>query len=581
MTELNEFRFLNPGWLLLLPPAWWLAWLYAQGSAHRSMWRSLCDAKLLAAMRVDPAGGRRSNRLMYALVAILTLAILAAAGPSWRQQPSAGLEAASARVVVIELSRAMLVRDVEPDRLSQALSAAREIISADFSGETGLVVYAGAAFVVSPLSRDANTLLAFLDALEPGVMPVDGSRIDLGIERARDLLLSAPDENGQILLIGTGVDDPDEAVGAALEAAGDGHQVSMLAIGTASGGPVVGGDGSLLRDELGNYVLAKTPFSALDRIAAAGNGILLQLTRATEYDALLGSRILAGGLVESGSDFEARKLPAANEGYWLVWITLPFALLLFRRNLIWVLLIGIGLPPGEGVRADSFDQLWQHREKIAYQAWQAGEFSSAGQISRNPLMQGAALYREGDYAEAAEVFTRDDSALGHYNRGNALARLERFGDAVEAYTRALEIDPGLVDARYNRRLLELFIEQDKLTATADPDDAEEGDLPGDAQSQADGEGRVGVLGENSLNPADQASVEPGLGASLQSGAASRTEEFDPFDPEPDRFAMRDEIEAQRAQTLVEHWIDNLPLSSTELFQRKFLRDHQRQNRQDR
>ena len=581
MTELADFRFLYPAWLLLLPLAWWLVWLYARGSTQRSMWRNLCDPRLLAAMRVDTAAGRGANWLIRALVAVLTLAILAAAGPSWRQQSSPGLESANARVVVLEMSRAMLVRDVVPDRISQALAAAREIIGADFSGETGLVVYAGGAFVVSPLSRDANTLLAFLDALEPDVMPVDGSRVDLGIERARDLLLSTPDESGQILLIGAGLEKLGAAERAAAAAARDGHQVSMLAIGTATGGPVIDDDGGLLRGESGNYLLARTPFEDLERIIAVGNGVLLRLNRATEYDALLGSRVLAGGLVASGANFDTGKQPASNDGYWLVWLMLPFALLLFRRNLIWVLLIAIGLPAGEGVYAAEAGDFWLHREKLAFDAYHAGDFATAGAVSRNPLLKGAALYRNGDYSTAAEVLARADDAQAHYNRGNALVQLDRFDAALEAYTRALELDPGLIDARYNRRLLELYLEQEKLTASADPEDGSEGELAGDAQSRSEGEGRVGILGQQSINPADQPRIEPGLGASQQPGSPNPSEEYDPFDRQSDRFAMRNEIEAQRAQTLIDHWINNLPLTSTELFQRKFLRDHQRQKRQER
>jgi Ca-activated chloride channel family protein len=581
MNELAAFRFLHPAWLLLLPPLWWLAWIYARGSFQRSMWRRLCDPGLLEALRVDLSGTKEGDWLLRSLLAVLSLSILAAAGPSWRPQSSPELAPANARVIVLELSPAMRVRDVEPDRLAQALTAVDEILAADFSGETGLVVYSGAAFVVAPLSRDADTLRAFLDALEPAIMPVEGRRIDLGIDRARDLLLSTPDDNGQILVVASGNDDHTRAEQAAAAAAADGHQVSMLAIGTEAGGPVIGADGSLLRDDSGNYVLARTAFEDLERIVAAGNGRLLRLTRATGFDALLGSRILAGGLVENAPGFDARKRPAANEGYWLVWLTLPFALVLFRKNLLWILLLAIWIPTGNGPYAADFDDVWRHREKLAFEAYRKEDYPIAAELSRDPLLQGAALYRGGEYTRAAESFARGDSARSHYNHGNALVQLERFDAAIEAYARALELDPGFADASYNKRLLEIYLEQERIAALADAQESGDADSPGNAQSQASGEGRVGMLGQQSLNPADQQRLAPGLGASSQSGIPNPAEEYSPLQGQTEQIQVGEALDQPRVRSQVEHWIRSLPLTSAELFQRKFLRDYQRQTRQAR
>jgi len=206
MIELSSFRFITPAWLLLLPLLWWLLWTLARCHGRQSMWHRICDPQLLEKMQSEVSGTISIRWLICLLAAVLTLAILAAAGPSWRQQTHPLMESARARIIALDLSNAMLVKDVKPSRFDQAIAATRKIIEADFDGETGLVVFSGAAFVVSPLSSDANTLLAFAEALEPGIMPLDGIRLDLAIARAQDLLLASISGRGQIVIITSGND---------------------------------------------------------------------------------------------------------------------------------------------------------------------------------------------------------------------------------------------------------------------------------------------------------------------------------------------------------------------------------------
>ena len=139
MIDLANFQFLNPLWLTLLPAAWWLAWTYSRHPRRQSMWRRICDSVLLDKMLADHSGPDRKDRLAWILIVILTLGILSAAGPSWRKQSFPMLESASARVLTLDLSRSMLTTDLRPQRFAHAVAAAKEIITADFDGETGLV----------------------------------------------------------------------------------------------------------------------------------------------------------------------------------------------------------------------------------------------------------------------------------------------------------------------------------------------------------------------------------------------------------------------------------------------------------
>lgn len=578
MTGISDFRFLHPHWLWLLPLLWGLLWIYLRHGSRQSMWSRLCDQRLLASMQAAVNAQDSGRGLVAMLVIVSTCACLAAAGPSWRAERGPVLENSGARVIALELSRAMLVEDVKPDRFRHAITAVREILAGEFDGETGLVVFSGAAFVVSPLSRDSATLDSFLDSLKPGMLPVEGSRIDLAIQTSRKLLDASIADNGRILLVTTGSEQPAQAILAASTALEAGYVTSIMAIGSESGGPMLENDGSLSRDASGAYRLAKTDFALLRAISDAGGGLMLSLDQAADRNGLLQSRVTAGMLAAAPST--SRREPA-NEGFWLVLLALPFALMLFRKNLLWMLFTALLLQPADDARAQDAGDPWRHREKVAYDAYLAGDYDRAAALSRDPILQGSAWYRSGQYQRALESFRLADSALAHYNRGNALARLNRHREAITAYTEALALDQRLDDAHFNKRLLELFLREEKTSEPQDSEDAADDSGAFEPAEQSGSDNRAGIAGDVSSSPGDQQQLGPGLGASLQSGMVDPFEELSAEAERAEQSAVLEYLSQHAVQQQVESWIIELPVTSSELFQRKFQRDYQRQLKQPR
>ncbi len=202
-------------------------------------------------------------------------------------------------------------------------------------------------------------------------------------------------------------------------------------------------------------------------------------------------------------------------------------------------------------------------------------------MSQNPRLRGSAYYKSGDYQLALEYFSQDDSAQSHYNRGNSLTRLNRLPEAIAAFARALALDPALVEARYNKRLLEIYLAQQQASAGEQPAESDGTSEDLDQLDQSSGESRLGVVGQESSNPGDEQQLEPGFGAALQSGQPSLFERFDGHEQQLQRFSLADGINRAQAENLLENWIKNLPSASSELFRRKFLRDYQRQRKQTR
>ena len=171
----QDFHFLSPEWFLALIPLCALLWAAArQGTAHNA-WQRVVDAHLLPYLLVERAGSVRWLPLALAAAGWI-VAVTALANPAYERRPVPALRPVDARVVVLDLSRSMEAADLKPSRLARARYKVADILNRSRDGQVGLIVFAGDAFVVAPLSNDADTLLGMLDALTPEVM-LDGEEI--------------------------------------------------------------------------------------------------------------------------------------------------------------------------------------------------------------------------------------------------------------------------------------------------------------------------------------------------------------------------------------------------------------------
>ena len=593
MNALASFQFLQPLWLLLLPVLWIVIWIHLRQARRASIWTRLCDAHLLQHMMSTQ--GSNSSHAVPALIlgSLLSIGVTAVAAPSWSSLAQPVMESPQARVIVLDLSRSMLVQDVRPSRFQHALAAANEVIGNGYQGETGLVVFAGSAFVLSPLSRDAATLLAFIEAMHPDAMPEDGSDLELAINKARDLLQASPDDQGQILLISSGDSDNtsesgERAVQAAFDAAAQDLRVSVLAIGTVAGGPLLDQKGGLVRNSDGQVRISKTDFELLNRIAEAGEGALRVVNGNGISGDLLSSRLDASALVESSRQRRDRSAgDAADDGVWVVWLMLPLLLILFRRNMFFVLFVAVLMQSGqESFAADETStetsRFWSHRETVAFNAYQQGNYNLAGNVSNRPMLRGASFYRSGQFQQALEQFNEDDSAASLYNLANTLVQLERYPEALARYQQVLDLDPGFESARYNKRLLELFIVQQAEADSPGQEITSEKGADGEIPTEDALEMLIGIATELQPNPADEQQPGPGSGASHEGGQVDPLERFDGREVAPERFVLRAQSPDQTPDsTFIERWISSLPETSSEMYRRKFLRDLRRQQRQPR
>ena len=462
----EHFHFIEPLWLLALLPLALVLWSISHRAHLNSPWRKLVDARLLPLL-LDDHKTQGSRLPLWLLSLGWLLAVLALADPAWEQQPQPLRQTSTSRVIVLDLSRSMLATDLKPSRLVRARFKVEDVLAHDAEGQTGLVVFAGDAFTVSPLTRDADTIRAQLRALHPSIMPSQGSRADLGLLKAHELLQQAGVKSGQVVLIADGVEG-ERAPDAARRLRTAGYQVSVLGVGTPAGAPIPDGRGGSLRDNAGRPLLPRLDKAALASIADAGDGRYSDLHGdQSDLNRLLQMKIGDGESVDS-DDLQAQKWK--GQGPLLAVLILPIAALAFRRGWVLGILVCAGtLVPPQPAMALSWDALWQRRDQQAAQALQEGLYDQAAELAADPARRGSALYRQGEYEQAAQVFDRASGADGAYNRGNALARLGRYEEAISAYDRALEIQPGMQDALANKAAIEAHLNRQKQKRERPPD----------------------------------------------------------------------------------------------------------------
>ncbi|WP_335903163.1 vWA domain-containing protein [Shewanella algae] len=466
-----SLHFIRPEWLWALVPLALLLVLQSRRQAGQSDWDRYI-APHLAPLLLTQGSKSRRNRLPWLGLGWL-VAVLALSGPALYKKPLPVFASSTGRVLVMDMSLSMYATDAAPNRLTQARFRATDLLEQLNEGETALLAYAGDAFVISPLTRDRNTLLNLLPTLSPAIMPVRGSNLVAALEKAKELLSQGGHLQGDIILMTDGVGSRQlNAAKQAIE--GSHYRLGILAIGSSQGAPIRLPDGQLLKDSRNEVVVPATDFGLLSELASAGNGILVPYSNDGK-DLQTLQQWLATSSDATETDLAGDTW--VDLGPYLAFLLLLPLLLSFRIGLPVLLLpLSLGLLVSPPSQASGWDDLWQTRDQQGMQAFKQEDFATAADKFVDPAWQGSARYRGGDYQGALQAFEQDGSATGLYNQGNALMHLGQFEEAAKRYQEALKKDPKMQDAAANKVLADELRKQQKAQQ-------QQGSQSGNDQSQ--------------------------------------------------------------------------------------------------
>lgn len=603
-----EFHFLRPLWLLALVPALLLVlriWRRQQRGEH---WTRLVDPALLPWL-VEGSAGRDLRLAAGLLLAGWTLACLALAGPAWERLPQVVHRQVDALAIVLDLSLSMYAEDEKPSRIARARHKLQDVLERRREGQTALVVYAGDAFTVTPFTDDSRTIANHVQALDPGIMPVPGSRPLAALERVAELVANAGLPTARVLLISDGI-DADRAPEMRAWSRRHDMPIDILGVGSAEGAPVPLPRGGFLKRRDGSIVIAGFDAGVAADLAGETGGRFAAIgVDDRDLDRLLdpGPLALPAATRASEREFDAWR----EEGPWLLLILLPLAALGYRRGWLGLVLVcAVSLP--EPARAIDWGGLLLNRDQQGHEAFEQEAWEDAAERFADPGWRASALYRAGRYDEAAAQWAAIDSPGAHYNRGNALARAGQLEEAIEAYERALGANPEFEDARHNRELLEQLMKQQESQqqqsqsgqnqsppdsgSTQDPGqgdsggqdssgrgDAAQQDGQRDDQAEREPGDPTSASEPDSTSQSDDANGESGQDSIAQDPPANgdtpaRTGTGEPQDGERQEATTAGAEADPEAQQAMEQWLRRIPDDPSALLRRKFQYQYEERRR---
>lgn len=501
----------EPGWLWLLPLVGLLALIVIVGGAmHRRRLRTVFARELMAEILPKQVRWRRIVRDVFALVG-LALLVVALAEPRLDKQIRTVQTTGTDLVLLLDLSRSMDARDVDPSRLERARREIRDLGRVVAGDRVGLVVFAGGAYPRLPLTQDFSAVELVVSETDTESFESQGSDLGGAVQAALELLSRTQDQAGQaIVVLSDGeIHDAQRAREAAEQAREQGVPIFVVGIGLDPS-PIPLPNGKFLEHN-GQRAISTPDFEILEEVARITGGAFV-ISNASDRD-------MQDLYTEIRRNIQAVERGVHQRESWRTayqWPLSVAALLLLLSA--W---LGDGRRPWGAALAlivalSGSSTAWADPLADADARYRSGRYDAAvEQLTELSLERpddpeiferlGAARYRASDWEGAARAFDQATRLRGEagdalFNSGNAHYQSGRLEQALQRYDQLLQSNPEHSGAQRNRDLVVREIEERRRQQPPPPpQDGGEGDEQSQSEdSGSDSEsGSSGQQGESS------------------------------------------------------------------------------------
>jgi len=250
---------------------------------RRKYLRKYANESKHAALLPDASSVKSWLKLIISLSSLILL-ILALAGPRVGSQLREVEKKGREIVIALDVSYSMLASDIKPNRLEMAKNALSRMLEQLEDDRVGLIVFAGDAYTVMPMTNDFSAAKLFLRNAGPGMVSKQGTSLPAAINMAlRSFSPSLPDASTPdfaraMIIITDGENHETGTLEAAGEAKKQGIVVHTIGIGNPDGVPIPLSSGSsdFRRDRQGNVIVSKLDENTLKNISSITGGYYIR-----------------------------------------------------------------------------------------------------------------------------------------------------------------------------------------------------------------------------------------------------------------------------------------------------------------
>jgi len=188
-------------------------------------------------------------------------------GARLKEHQSQGIEV----MIALDVSNSMLAEDYSPNRLERSKLAISRLVDKLQGDRIGLIVFAGESFVQLPITADYVSAKIFLNSINTGSVPIQGTALAEAITSAARSFSSQSERSRAIILITDGEDHEGDVIEAAKSVAQEGIRIYTIGVGSPQGKPIPF-NGELMKDSGGEIVVSRLDEGILQEIASIGNG---------------------------------------------------------------------------------------------------------------------------------------------------------------------------------------------------------------------------------------------------------------------------------------------------------------------
>jgi Ca-activated chloride channel family protein len=223
---------------------------------------------------------KRYRLKSFFLIAVIVLSVLALARPQWGYEIRDIKRRGSDILLIVDVSRSMLTKDVKPSRLERTKLAIKDLVKKLKGDRIGLIAFAGDAFLTCPLTVDYSGFLLNLDDLGPDAVARGGTNIAAAIEEALKEYDTTSAKYKAVIIITDGENLEEDPMSAVEKAKEKGIKIYSIGVGTKDGEliqiPNDKGETDFLKDSQGNFVKSRLDEGLLQKIALATGGIYVR-----------------------------------------------------------------------------------------------------------------------------------------------------------------------------------------------------------------------------------------------------------------------------------------------------------------